>query len=72
MLQGSDLELNPFLDEGSEIHGFGSRVSLVLQSNMGEIVCVVNVAMDNKWGTAASGTASPFQPSQASSFILLN
>lgn len=26
--------------------------------------CVAHLAVDNKWGTAASGTASPLQPSQ--------
>lgn len=27
--------------------------------------CVIHAAVDNKWGTAASGTSSPLQPSQA-------
>lgn len=69
-LQGSDPELNPFIDEGSEICGF---VELCISGPRAYgRDCVVHVTVDNKWGTAASGTASPLQPSQAPLFILLN
>jgi len=48
MKMSSDLELNLFIEEGSEMCGFGSHVSLVLQSSTGDTVCIVNVAMENK------------------------